>query len=79
MCLTRSVLVIGTHLPLYYLSAHRYQYVDILWFNVIFAVYLFDHYFLNQLFSPFMFLCVYFFPKVYLNLFILLYFLLSLS
>lgn len=71
MCLIEFVLVIGTHLPLKYLFVHRYQYVDILWFNVIFAVNLFDHYFLNQLFSSFMFLSVYFFPIVHLNLLIL--------
>lgn len=63
MCLIEFVLVIGTHLPL--------KYLFVLWFNVIFAVNLFDHYFLNQLFSSFMFLCVYFFPIVYLNLLIL--------
>lgn len=57
MCLIKLVLVIGTHLRF----VHRYQYVDILWFNVIFAVNLFDHCFLNQLFSSFMVLCVYFF------------------
>lgn len=67
MCLIEFVVVIRTHLPLKVFFVHRYQYVDILWFNVTFAVNLFDHYFLNQLFSSFMFLCVYFSPIVYLN------------